>query len=516
MAKKIEPLDANDLARMITQGLKAQAARPNLHAYKPHAKQLIFHSSIKKKKLYIGGNRSGKTTGGVVEDLYWLRGSHPFRPIPEGPIRGRVVGVDFVNGISKIILPEFGRWCPPSLLKNGSWEDSYSKEFRTLTLANGSFVEFMSYDQDTDKFAGTSRHFVHYDEEPPQHVYNECNARLVDTNGDFWISMTPVDGMTWIYDTLYKQGVEDPNGPIQVIEVDMLENPYINEEAAENFLSSLSKDERVAREHGKFVQLGGRVFKGFSKDIHTIEPITPDKDWQWYMSLDHGFNNPTAVLWHAVSPQNEIITFAEHYQSEMVIDEHAAKIHSVNSSFDREPDVNVGDPAIAQRQATTGVSIQGEYADRGIFLSLGNNDVNIGIARMAQYLRINPATGRPFWQISTDCPNLINEMLRLRWQTFSSRKAQFENNKQEKIHKKDDHACDSARYFFSCLPDLTPVEFGTAKPEETAAFPAAVGRNPYKPQVDRQLDKLLLSMHSSGTTKWRTTESTDLSGLEYE
>jgi hypothetical protein len=34
--------------------------------------------------------------------------------------------------------------------------------------------------------------------------------------------------------------------------------------------------------------------------------------------------------------------------------------------------------------------------------------------------------------------------------------AQFEINKLEEIHKNNDHACDSARYFFSFMPDLTP------------------------------------------------------------
>lgn len=830
MTKRIEVLDAAEMLRMLSQGLKAQAARPNLHAYMPHTKQKVFHKSTKKKKLYIGGNRSGKTVGGIVEDIYWLKGEHPYRKVPEAPIRGRIVGVDFLNGISKIILPELQRWIPPSLLKNGSWEDSYSKELRTLKLANGSFVELMSYDQETDKFAGTSRHFcvdqdvkilskrgwllysemsiddeiltvnpvtlqnewspvkyiyrgvesnsllrvrsrnnfdvkvtpdhrwlvsnkktgkvyfntteklkkseqlimhgstieqvteiysdafvalvgwvvtdgslnntnqititqswtanlskcedielllkgvgadyreynyrssvsvfyvrgeialalrkvvtntrgltpefllslstrqlqillasildgdgcrlnsgkimiadslrypehmdmycmlismlgrratysvgegsnsyqlmsksnvssrydyskvsvdsldiseekydgivwcpstdngtfygmrngsvfltgnTHFDEEPPQHIFNECNARLIDTGGSYWMTMTPVEGMTWIYDTIFLKGTEEVSSGIEVIVVDMLENPYIDSVAAEEFLSGLSAEERAAREHGQFVQMGGRVFKNFSRSSHTIPSMVPPKNWEWYLSLDHGFNNPTAALWHAVSPDGSVITFAEHYESEMVIDEHAKAIHARNAALGKIPDIMVADPAIAQRQGVTGVSIQGEYADRGIFLSLGNNDVQVGIARMAQYLRENPKTGKPFWLITEDCPNLISELLKLRWKTYSSRKMQFENNKQEKIHKKDDHASDSTRYFFSFLPDLTPVDFGTAKPEETFGFPSVIGRDPSKNLTDTWMNKMFIPAE----TKWKTTESSDIGGLEYE
>lgn len=531
MPPRNDSFSITDAIRELQQGLKQQATRPNLHGYKPHAKQEKFHQSESKKKLYIGGNRSGKTTAAVVEDLYWLRGNHPHRKVPEGPIRGRVVAVDFLQGVQKIVLPEFKRWTPPSLLKNGSWEDSYNKELRTLSLANGSFVEFMSYDQDTDKFAGTSRHFVHYDEEPPQHVFNECNARLIDTNGSYWISMTPVEGMTWIYDTIYIPGTRGENPAIFVIEADMLDNPHITEEAAESYLSELSKEERSAREHGRFVQLGGRVFKSFNRESHVIPPVVPDKQWEWFISLDHGYNNPTAVLWHAVSPENEVITFAEHYASEMIIDEHAKQIHSTNAAFGRVPDIWVADPAIAQRQGVTGTSISAEYADRGCYFAPGNNDVAVGVARISQYLRINPKTGRPFWQITENCVNLIKEMELLRWRTYSSKKLQFENNKQEQIHKKDDHAPDSARYFFTFLPDLTPQDFGNAPPGGGIEFPA-VTPNPVTGLIDPsrgQADNFVPQQVSGGIadilarmggdaqqTQWKNVEGTDLGAMEYE
>ena len=517
MSKSKERIDPLEMLRELQQGLKRQAVRPNMHAYVPHTKQAIFHESTAKRKLYIGGNRSGKTTAAVVEDLYWLRGNHPNRPIPQGPIRGRVVGVDFLQGVAKILLPEFQRWCPPSILKNGSWEDSYNKEQRTLNLANGSFVEFMSYDQDTDKFAGTSRHFCHYDEEPPLHVFNECNARLVDTNGDYWISMTPVEGMSWVYDTLYVPGTEDPNSGILVIEVDMLENPYISPEAAENYLSGLSKEERAAREHGQFVQLGGLVYKTFQKTLHTRSFILPSKKWQWYVSLDHGYNNPTAVEWHAVSPDGEAITFDEHYASEMTVGEHAKvikdKIAAHVKAGGKVPDNFIADPAIAQRQGVTGTSIQTEYALRGLYFALGNNDVSTGVAKVQQYLRINPKTNRPWWTVTENCVNLINEMGKLRWKTYSSRKMQFENNKQEQIHKKDDHAADALRYFFSFMPDLSPLQLGEVVNGDVIPSLGPTGVSLTTPHIDEIVQKMFPEPNA---TPWKTQQYTDVGALEYD
>lgn len=452
-------VDFSTMLEQVSDGLRMQAARPNLYAYRPHDKQYKFHSSLKHTRLYIGGNRSGKTTGGAVEMCYWLMKKHPYRalPLPEGPIRARACAVDFNYGVDAIIIPEIKRWLPPSFLVNGSWEDSYDKEHKVLTLANKSFLEFRSYDQDLEKFAGTSRHIIWCDEEPPQHIYNENMARLVDTNGYSMLTMTPVEGMSWVYDDLFLPGTEGTDEDIEVIEIEMTENPHLAKEAVDRFLKTLSPDERKARESGTFVTIGGKVFKAFQEEYHVIDPVDPKTllDWQWYVSFDHGYNNPTAIEWHAVSPDNEVITFDEHYASEMTVKEHAAVFWEKVAAHGKEPDYIVGDPAMHQRNGVTGTSIVQEYAEAGIYIAEANNDVSSGVNKMQQYLRIRE-NGKSSWHISRSCPALIGEMKKLRWATYESRKMQFRNNAQEKIHKKDDHACDSTRYFFTFMPDLTP------------------------------------------------------------
>lgn len=517
--KDIKNYSTEELLQKLTSGIKKQAVKPNLYGYQPHAKQLMFHKSDSLGRLYIGGNRSGKTYSSVAEDCYWITGTHPYINTPEPPVRGRVVTVDFTYGLEQIILPLFKSLLPPRYLKNGSWEDSYSKSLRTLTLSNGSTIEFMSYEQETEKFAGTSRHFVHFDEEPPLHIYNECLARLVDTDGAWWISMTPVEGLTWTFEKIYEKGPTDPN--IYVVEADMLDNPHITKEAAERYLAGLDEDERKAREHGTYVQLGGLVYKTFNEETHVIEPIDPREipaSWRIYQSLDHGYNNPTACLWHAVSPENQIITFAELYEREWTLDQVAEGIKTKEAAWGRQADMRVADPAIAQRSAHAGTSIQQEYAIRGLFFALANNNVETGVVKVQTYLRINPETQKPFRQITSNCANFIHEMKRLRWKTFASKKMQFENNPQEKIHKKNDHACDSDRYFHTFLPDLSPAQLGVEVKEEPP--PGAHGGNV---PVYGSIDEVLAAMSKSQAnarpetrTEWQTQTSTDLSGLEYD
>lgn len=454
---------------------------PNIKRYEPHAKQAIFHASDKSAKLYIGGNRSGKTVGGVTEDIWRATCRHPYRPELNaiGPNRGRVVAVDFVNGVEKIIFPQFKQWLYPSAIRGGAWETAYDKVTRTLNFENGSFIEFMSYDQDLDKFAGTSRHWVHFDEEPPQSIYTECMARLIDTDGDYWITMTPVEGMTWVYEKLYEKNVDNPDGNVEVIEINTLENPYLSQGAIEKFLDSVDQDETTARVGGKFVQVGGRIYKQFDPTIggpHVLkEPIDDPrvyfKDWLWICGLDHGLNNPTAVLWTAIDPNGFGVTFKEHYRKEMTIDQHAKVILETFDAHKRRPDLMIADPSIAARNGITGTSIQEEYAKYGLNWTMGNNDVKSGLVRVKRYFNQTPYVGRrnhPLFvgpnddpqpkfarlRITPDCQNLIRELKMYRWKVYRDKRLQFENNPYDEPHKKDDHAADALRYILMSQPDL--------------------------------------------------------------
>jgi phage terminase large subunit-like protein len=493
----------------LAEKLKLQATRPNIYGYRPHAKQVAFHSSPAKGRLYIGGNRSGKTTGGIAEDIMWLTGKHPYRVVPPAPIAGRIVSVDFLNGIEKIIRPELARWLPPSELLGGSWYTAYNRELRTLTLENGSFVEFMSYDQDLDKFAGTSRDFIHFDEEPPQDIWLENKTRLIDRGGSYWITMTPVEGMTWVFDDIYMPGKNNPSMGLSVTEVDMTENPYLHSGEVDEFVSGLSDDDREARVHGKFVQLGGLIFKGFDPSVHVIDPIVPPKSWEWYVSIDHGYNNPTAILWHAVDPDNRVITFAEHYVSGEIVDWHTKAIHEKNSSLGRMPDQYIGDPAMGQHNGVSGTSIIQEYAANGIGITPGENDVVSGINRVARYLEIR-GDGKPSWYITRNCTNLIYEMQRYKWKTYTNRKAMRQNNAREQPHKKEDHAIDSARYFFMARPELGPNKMTRQAVDNPLGLasvkPFAVNPEKYDRFAGEEFQR-------PQSTEWNISESDEFMGI---
>lgn len=451
---KTSDFSLDDILGEISAGLKNP--KPNNLQYIPHAKQVLFHSSEKKGRQYIGGNRSGKTTGGINEDIWWLSGRHPFIRLPPPPIIGRITTVDFKTGANQIIIPQLRQWLVPSDLINGSWEDSWNGSDHVLTLENGSQVEIKSYDQELEKFAGVPRHFIHFDEEPPEDIFKECLARLADYNGRWWMTMTPVEGMTWTHEQIYDKKSEE----VEIIEVNTRDNPHLSEEGIRTLAEGYTEDEQAIRLGGQYIAISGLIFKVFDPARHVISSGIPDpKDWTIYESLDAGYNNPTAVYWHAVHKKTgHVVTFREHYKSEWTVAQHAEHIKAEEKELLKYgilPFVRIADPAIKQRQQTTGLSIQIEYAQLGLNFATGKTkDVAAGLDKMTDYLR----TG--MWTITEDCPNLIREMRGYKRAQYATAKLREKNNKKEEPQKKNDHGIDSSRYFFSFMPDLNPGQRG--------------------------------------------------------
>lgn len=439
----------------------------SIYSYEPHPKQCDFHKSYLMEKLFIGGNRSGKTVANVIECIWRITKSHPYRPDLneiEGEIRGRLVCVSFVDGLEKIILPLFKKWMPKKFLKSRNWDKSYNRYLRTLTLEDGSFIEFMSYDQELEKFAGTSRHFVSFDEEPPRSVWEECLLRLVDTDGDWWISMTPVEGLTWVFDLIYKPWEDGERPETLVITVSMDDNPHLKEAAKNKILKNIADEaDRQARKEGSFVQIKGLVYKQFEIQLHRRPQFQLHPSMRIYTSLDTGWRHPAAWLWHAVEPNGKITTFHEIVESERTVESLAEQVKQYEAAtlapLGMEVFVRTGDPAMAQTKEHVGTSIIMEYAKHGLYLGVegvpkGPGSVDIGVTKLTQYMT-TLVRGEPVWGYY-DTPILEKQMRGLRWEKYDSKKLEYKKAPKVTIEKRDDDAPDSLRYFITLMDDLTP------------------------------------------------------------
>lgn len=464
-----------DFLAELAHKLARAAEKPNVLSYRPNSDvHQKFHESTKVGRLLRGGNRSGKSVAGVVESVWRSLGTHPHQKTHEVPTRGRIVTVDREAGIEQIIKPLLAQWTPPSALINGSWEDSFSNQKKLMTFRNGSTIEIKTHQQEIDSFAGVPLHWVWYDEECPSGIFNECRLRLIDYNGCWYMTMTPVEGQDWIFDRFIVSASKN----VAMFEVDIKDNPHLSKEALALLEEDLTEDEKKVRQHGIFVPKGGLILGEFNYDRHVIEGNKPIPDsWNVTVSIDHGYNNPTAVLWHAVSPRGEVVTFREHYQRRMVIRDHARRIKEINAEIGREPMMYVCDPQMSQKDGITGSSPLAEYRLQGIPLLKSKRDVAGRNNKMNEYFKYDQ------WHITEQCPNLIKEVRGYSFKIFNSPKLADRNNLREEPNKKNDHAVDACGYFYNFMPYLAPEQ----KSSDRRVSKTLTNREDFPWEVDAQM-----------------------------
>lgn len=448
-----------DPLQLLALKLAQKARDPDLDGYKPLKHQIDFHSDPAGGRINFGGNRSGKTYSSVCEMVWWATGTHPYRKTPRPPLALRHVAVDKPQGIEKTLKELYKKITPPRFLRGGSWESAWQNVPPMLHFDNGTFIEFLTYEQELDKHAGTSRHAVAFDEEPDEAIFNENMARLIDTNGEWWISMTPVEGLTWVYYRFwlkFEDGELDKNIGIHVFLTD--DNIYLPPGAFDRLLGDLSPEEKDARRTGKFVALSGLIFP-FNTELH-VKDIEPVPNVLKLCGMDHGLRNPAAWLWGQIDHDGRLYIIREHYRADLLVRDHAQAVKIVEATEPLlKPMYRVGDPSIFNRNPLDGQTVASEYAQYGIHIGAGNNDVDAGILRLSALLRGHPDHG-PYLYIDRSCRNLIKEFRTYRWDEWATRKAETSKEPKTKPKKKDDHAIDAARYMAMSRPAFDTGKMG--------------------------------------------------------
>ena len=182
--------------------------------------------------------------------------------------------------------------------------------------------------------------------------------------------------------------------------------------------------------------------------------------------MDHGFNNATCFLWFAANTDGRLLVYDEYYLSGEVVSYHAGQIKERNAILGVDPDFIVGDPSIKNTDPITGTSIQAEYAEQGVLIACGNNNVIGGINRVARMFESGQL------RVTNNCEKTLWELHRYRWGRWSSRKIQSNNNPKDLPQKKDDHAMDALRY--GVASRFSPDVVDDPIPVNTLGVPEAI------------------------------------------
>ena len=415
-----------------------------------HEKQMLFHKCKKRNRWVFGGNRSGKTECGAVECIWLARGIHPFRKNKKC-VNGWVVSVSRQVqrevAQSKILHYLNPDWIVDVCMMEGKKEGYENGIIDYIVIKNvsglNSKIYFKSADQGREKFQGASLDFVWFDEEPPEDIYYECLMRVFDKKGDIFGTMTPLKGLTWVYNEIY---LNDKNNPeVWCENMTWEDNPFLDKSEIELLTSTLSESELESRKYGRFTSSGGLVYSEFDENIHVIEPFDVPLSWQDNISIDPGLNNPLSAHWYAVDYDGNVYVIAEHFEAKKDVVYHAEKIKEISNKLNWHRASNgmistLIDSAASQRTLAAEKSVVELFYDNGI-LANPKVDKNLfaGISRVKSYLK--NAEGKAKLFIFKTCTNLIREFKGYFW------------GKGDNPIKKDDHALDELRYYIVSRPE---------------------------------------------------------------
>ena len=415
---------------------------------KRHFKQIAFHKCKKRNRWVFGGNRTGKTECGAVEAVYLARGIHPYRKNRKN-VCGWVVSlsqqVQRDVAQEKILSYLNPRYIVDIVMLSGRKDNPSAGIIDRIVVKNElggtSVIGFKSCDQGREKFQGTSLDFVWFDEEPPKDIYDECKMRVLDKRGDIFGTMTPLKGLTFIYDEIYLNARQDPEVWCEFME--WADNPYLSKAEVEAYSKSLSEDQLESRRYGRFTEGSGPVYGEFDENIHVIEPFPVPPEWQDAISIDPGLHNPLSAHFYAVDYDGNVYVVAEHFEAEKNVDHHAAKLFEIAEKIgwkkDRQGRLEAYIDSAAEQRTLNGMkSVQELFYECGIATnSKVNKDLFSGIAQVKRYLKNKQLF------IFKNCTNLIREIKAYRWDSGDRPK------------KTDDHALDELRYYLMTKPKKT-------------------------------------------------------------
>jgi phage terminase large subunit len=456
--------------------------------YDPFRRQKEFHSSLAKYRLFGSAAGPGKTKAllwEAISQAHTVDGCDTLllrRTYPE---------------LESSLLSYFRRDVPRKHYK------SYNESKHLVTWLNGSTTRFgyCRNENDVYQYQGAEFLFIGIDElthftmkqwqfltsrnrcPVPKSVCNMAGATNPGNVGHAWVKALWVDHLP--PSGFQRHDLYDPRD-YDFIRARIDDNPiYANDAEYRRTLESLPEHLRRAFLDGDWNVFAGQYFDGFDIGRHTARPedISLEQWWPRWISVDWGFQHPSAVYWHCASPgSGRIFTYREFVQNNLS-PRMLAQAISERSGRERINEVYLSPDAFAHR--TSEASIAEQLGDVLIANGLprptpADDDRVGGWQFMYQMLESNA------WVITDTCAKLIECIPQL----------VRDDRRQEDIRKVEgDDPADAARYglvsggrLAGVGPAFVPSRAGQSPPlSKPPGAPHFVTGMPLGEQIARQV-----------------------------
>ena len=317
--------------------------------YSPYPKQAEFHKLglTKRERVLLAGNQLGKTRSAGEEASYHARGVYPDwwegrrYTAPNHAWVACATNELVRDNPQKILLG------PPGQLGTGTIPLSaiYGKptmargfpdlvdRFQVQHVSGGiSSIQFKAYDQGRKRWQGATLDWLWLDEEPPEDVYGEAQARIVATNGMIFMSMTPLMGMSEVVAHFFPEPDSKYRGMVQMTIEDA---GHLQEHEIEAIIASYSEHERDARARG-YPMLGEGLIFSIPQSSFEVEAFEIPSHWAKLGGVDFGYgDHPFAAIQIAHDRDSDCVYVTHCYKEKQPIPAmHVSAIRDWNQEGD--------------------------------------------------------------------------------------------------------------------------------------------------------------------------------------
>ncbi|WP_213956330.1 terminase family protein [Variovorax sp. dw_954] len=417
----------------------------------PRHLEFFLSGAINDERVFMAGNRVGKTVAAGTELTYHLTGRYPhwwqgrrfkraIRALASGDTHDTtrdIIQDKLLGGTTDESL--YGTGLIPGDAIVG-WTKRMgvpgAVEKITVRHVSGEDSELWlrSYVQGRKIFQGFELDVFWPDEECPEDVYEEGQVRLLTTGGISMLTFTPLNGLTALVQSLTSNDPDKPALSRDVIQCGWDDVPHLSEIAKAKLLSKLMPHQRDARTKGIPALGSGAIYPVPETDIVIPDFALPDH-WPRAYGFDVGWNR-TAAIWAALDRETDTAyLYSEHYRGQAEPSVHTAAIKARGEWIP-----GAIDPASHGRQQADGEQLFQSYLDLGLDITNADNGVESGIYDTWERM----STGR--LKVFKSCRNWIDEY-RI-----------YRRDDKGKIVKQSDHLMDATRYLVKTGLQLARVK----------------------------------------------------------
>ena len=473
----LSPMEKQTVASLLAEVARRSRTRllasrfpdsgPNRRDLYPRHLEFFEGGATHDERVFMAGNRVGKTEGAGVETVYHLTGKYPdwwkgrrFKRAIRGLASGDTH--DTTRDILQLKLfgattdkPEnIGTGLIPGDLITGFVRRSHVQgaiEKVTVRHVSGQDSELWlrSYEQGREIFQGFELDLFWADEECPQDVYEEALVRLLTTHGLSMLTFTPINGLTELVQNIQKRAADGGIGAPLVVQCGWDDVPHLDAEAKEKLLSKLMPHQRQARIKGVPALGSGAIYPVDEEDI-VVEDFALPNFWPRSYGMDVGWNR-TAAVWSVHNRDTDVLyLYSEHYRAHAEPSVHAAAIKARGEWIP-----GAIDPASRGRSQKDGEQLLQSYRDLGLDIVEADNGVESGIYDTWERM----STGR--LKVFKSCLDWFNEY-RI-----------YRRDDKGKIVKQNDHAMDATRYLVKSGIQIARCAPRIAKPPRRGTWRTA-------------------------------------------